>query len=106
MKLRCNSTSVRSVCKNVDRDHTRTIQAPYNQGNVELFGQNAGTQCVAMSLTSLIYNYRSSISSSLDLVNIMNIGNELYSGLPRLSRQIFLLLTELPEVLNAFNTAY
>ena len=42
----------------------------------------------------------------MDLVNIMNIGNELYSGLSRLSRQTFLLLTELPEVLNVFNTDY
>ena len=126
VKLRCNYTSVRSVYKNVDHrmnhtefklsndieknpgpiDHTRTIHAPYSQGNVEVFGENAGTQCVAMSLTSLIYNYRRSISSSMDLVNIMNMGNELYSGLSRLSRQTFLLLTELPEVLNVFNTDY
>ena len=42
----------------------------------------------------------------MDSVNIMNIGNELYSGLSRLSRQTFLLLTELPEVLNVFNTDY
>ena len=126
MKLRCNYTSVRSVYKNVNHrmnhtelklsndieknpgpiDHTKTIQAPYSQGNVELFGQNAGTQCVAMSLTSLIYNYRNNIISSVDLINIMNIGNELYSGLSRLSRQTFLLLTELPAVLNVFNTDY
>ena len=126
VKLRCNYTSVRSVYKNVNHkmnhtelklsndieknpgpiDHTKTIQAPYSQGNVELFGQNAGTQCVAMSLASLIYNYRNNIISSVDLINIMNIDNELYSGLSRLSRQTFLLLTELPEVLNVFNTDY
>ena len=126
VKVKCNYTSVRSVYKDVDHrmnhtefklcndieknpgpiDHTRTIQAPYSQSNVEVFGENAGTQCVAMSLTSLIYNYRRSISSSMDLVNIMNIDNELYSGLSRLSRQTFLLLTELPEVLNVFNTDY
>ena len=126
VKPRCNYTSVRSVYKNVNHrmnhtelklsndieknpgpiDHTKTIQAPYSQGNVELFGENAGTQCVAMSLTSLIYNYRNNIISSVDLINIMNIGNELYSGLSRLSRQTFLLLTELPDVLNVFNTDY
>ena len=126
VKVRCNYTSVRSVYMDADHrmnrtefklfndvernpgpiDHTRTIQAPYSQGNVELFGQNAGTHCVAMSLTSLIYNYRNNIISSVDLINIMNIGNELYSGLSRLSRQTFLLLTELPEVLNVFNTDY
>ena len=28
----------------------KTIQAPYSQDNVAIFGLNAGTQCVAMSL--------------------------------------------------------
>ena len=60
---------------------TKTIQAPYSQDNVAMSGLNAGTQCVAMSLASLIYNKKISIVSSMDLVNIMNIGNELYSGL-------------------------
>ena len=32
-------------------DPLRTIKAPYSQNNVLLFGSNAGTQCVAMSLT-------------------------------------------------------
>ena len=126
VKLRCTYTSVRSFYKNVDHrtnhtelklsndietnpgpiDHTKTILAPYSQGNVQLFGENAGTQCEAMSLTSLIYNHRYGISSSMDLVNIMNIGNELYSGLSRLSRQSYLLFTELPELINVFNTDY
>ena len=30
-------------------DPIQTIQAPYSQDNVVLFGLNAGTQCVAMS---------------------------------------------------------
>ena len=33
-------------------DPLKTIKAPYSQDNVLLFGSNAGTQCVAMSLTS------------------------------------------------------
>ena len=60
---------------------TKTIQAPYSQDNVAMFGLNAGTQCVAMSLASLIYNKKNGIVSSMDLVNIMNIGNELYCRL-------------------------
>ena len=87
-------------------DATKTIVAPYSQDNVALFSINAGSQCAAMALTSLIYNYRNGIKSSLDLVNIMNIGNELYSGLSRLSAQTYLLLTELPEMVNVFNTNY
>ena len=71
-----------------------------------MFGLNAGTQCVAMSLASLIYNKRISIVSSMDLVNIMNIGNELYSGLSSLSWQSHLLLTEVPEMIRVFNINY
>lgn len=87
-------------------DPTKTIQAPYSQDNVLLFGSNAGTQCVAMSLMSLVYNHKNGITSSVDLVNIMNIGNELYSGLSRLSRQSYLLLTEVPEMITVCNTNY
>jgi len=35
-------------------DPSKTITAPYSQGNVAIFGQNAGQQCVAISLCSLI----------------------------------------------------
>ncbi|CAH3109579.1 unnamed protein product [Porites lobata] len=35
-------------------DATKTIHAPYCQGNVTVFGENAGQQCVAMSLCALI----------------------------------------------------
>ena len=87
-------------------DPLRTIKAPYSQKNVLLFGSNAGTQCVAMSLTSLIHNHRNGITSSTDLVNIMNTGNELYTALSRLSRQSYLLLTEVPEMIIMFNSNY
>lgn len=59
-------------------DSSKTIAAPYSQGNELVFGQNAGQQCVAMSLCSLIYNTRQSISSAQDLINIMNFGNQLF----------------------------
>ena len=85
---------------------TKTIQAPYSQDNVAMFGLNAGTQCVAMSLASLIYNKKNGIVSSMDLVNIMNIGNELYSGLSSLSRQSYLLLTEVPEMIIVCDITY
>ena len=59
-----------------------------------------------MSLVSLIYNKRNGVVSSVDLVNIMNTGNELYSGLSCLSRQSYLLLTEVPEMIIVFNINY
>ena len=70
-------------------DPSKTITAPYSQGNVAIFGQNAGQQCVAMSLCSLIYNNKHGINSSNDLVSIMNIGNQLYSRLSQSARQSF-----------------
>ena len=57
----------------------KTIQAPFSQDNVAMFGLNAGTQCVCGGGGD-------GIVSSVDLVNIMNIENELYSGLSSLSR--------------------
>ena len=87
-------------------DPNKTITAPYSQGNELVFGQNAGQQCVAMSLCSLIYNKKQGINSANDLELIMNIGNQLYSGLSQLTRQSFLMLTELPPMLNVFETDY
>ena len=69
-------------------DPTKTIAAPYSQSNVEIFGTaNAGTQCVAMSLSALVFNFRNSITSSADLVQIMNIGNNMYSALSQSAKQ-------------------
>ena len=56
-------------------DPNKTVCAPYSHGNISLFGSNAGRQCVAMSQCGLLYNYRNPITSSADLLNIMNIGN-------------------------------
>ena len=69
-------------------------------------GQNAGQQCVATSLCSLIYNDTQGISSANDLIQIMNIGNQLYSSLSRLARQAYLMQSELPTALNVFDTDY
>ena len=38
---------------------------------------HAGSQCVAMSLTAIIYNHQNTIVSLRDLQNVMNSGNEL-----------------------------
>ncbi len=68
-------------------DPGKTIHAPYSQGNVDVFGENAGRQCVAISLCSLIYVHgNGSILDTSALVDIMNLGNELYSMLSRISR--------------------
>jgi len=43
-------------------DPMRTVSADYSQGNEALFGENAGKQCVAMSLTAIIYHQIEHIS--------------------------------------------
>ena len=78
-------------------DPTRTIYADYSQGDEALFGENAGEQCVAMSLTAIIYRHIEDINLwiSCTLNNILTIGNNLYTSL-RCSVQTndYLLLTD------------
>ena len=87
-------------------DPSKTISAPYSQGNELVLGQNSGQQCVAMSLCSLIYNNKQGINSANDLMSIMDIGNQLYSGLSQLATESFLMQSELPPMLNVFDTDY
>jgi hypothetical protein len=87
-------------------DPSKTICAPYSQGNQIIFGETPGQQCLGMCLCALIYNKRQNISSPQDLINIMNIGNELYSNLSCLAQQSFLLFTELPSQLTVFDTDF
>ena len=62
-------------------DSTRTVCADYNQGNKVLFVENAGKQCVAMSLAAIIYHHIEDIHlwSSSILNNILVTGNNLHS---------------------------
>ena len=57
---------------------TRTMCADYSQGNEALFRENAGKQCVAMSLTAIIYHHIEDIDlwTSSPLNNILTIGND------------------------------
>ena len=87
-------------------DPSNTIVAPYSQGNIEIFGHNAGRQCIAMSLTTLIFNHTNFICLSEDLIEIMNAGNNLYSTLSQSSEQAFLMLTDLPGMVRIFETQY
>ena len=83
-------------------DATKTIHAPYCQGNVAVFGENVRQQCVAMSLCALIYSKIRRITSVDDMIQIMTAGNQLYSNLSFLARQSMLMLTELPEMVTVF----
>ena len=59
-----------------------------------------------MSLCALIYHNIKGIGNPDDLKQIMLIGNQLYSSLSLLSRQSFLLLTDLPSMLTVLEEDY
>ena len=71
-------------------------------------GENAGKQCVAMSLSALIYNKIKGIHSCNDLVQIMEMGNQLYSTLSQCTGQVYryLMQTELPSMIAMFEKNY
>ena len=80
-------------------DPTLTVKAPYSQGDITVFGANAGKQYVAMSLSALIYNNIKGINTCNDLVQIMEMGNELYSTLSQCTGKVYLMKTELPAMI-------
>ena len=65
-----------------------------------------GEYCVAMSLSALIYNKMKGIQSCNDLVQIMEIGNQLYSKLSQSTGQVYLMRTELPSMIAMFEKNY
>ena len=83
-------------------DATKSINAPYCQGNVTVFSENAGQQCFAMSLCALIYSKITKITSVNDMTQIMIVGIQLYSSLSLLARQSMLMLTELQGMVTVF----
>ena len=71
----------------VNVDATKTIHAPYYHGNVAVFGENAVEQCAAMSLCALSYSKIRRSTSVDDMIQIVIVGNQLYSSLSLLERQ-------------------
>ena len=90
-------------------DPMRTVSADYSQGNETLFGENAGKQCVAMSLTAIIYHQIEHISewTSSTLNNILTIGNNLYISIRySVPANDYLLLTGVPCIVSLYNKVH
>ena len=89
-------------------DPTRTVSADYSQGD-EVFGENAGKQCVGMSLSAIIYHHleHNSLWRSSTLNRILTIGNTLYTSI-RCSVQTndYLLLTDVPSMVSIYNKVF
>ena len=89
-------------------DPTKTICADFSQGNTKKFRQNAGKQCLAMSLTAIMYNYITNANTwdSTVLNSILCAGNNLYSFISNSVNKSYLLLTDVPEMVSVFDGIY
>ena len=72
------------------------------QGNVTVFAENAGQQCVAMTLCTFIYSKITKVTSVHDMTQIIIVHSILYSSLSLLATQSMLMLTQLPEMITIF----
>ena len=89
-------------------DPSKTICADFSQSNTRKFGQNAGKQCVAMSLTAIIHNQITNVNAwdSSFLNVVLFAGNSLYTCINKSTNKTFLLLTDVPEMLSVSDKIY
>lgn len=75
-----------------------------------MFGDNAGTQCVANCLAGLAFNQNksSTVWTTQDINNILATGDELYTFLQRSSsmHNRYLLVEELPQYFECFSRSF
>ncbi|XP_062610660.1 uncharacterized protein LOC134272446 [Saccostrea cucullata] len=85
------------------------VQGSFHQGDF-MFGENAGTQCVANSLAALAYHKvkNSNQWQTSDMNKVLATGDELYTYLQRSSTIVsrYLLVNELPQFFECFNTTF
>ena len=89
-------------------DPCKTICADFSQSNARKFGQNAGKQCVAMSLTAIVQTQVKNMTTwdSSFLNKILCIGNNLYTCIHNSVNKDFLLLSDVPEMVSVDNKVY
>lgn len=86
-----------------------SVQGSFHQAH-PMFGDTAGTQCVANCLAGLAYNALKSakIWETYDLNKILVIGDELYTYLQQSSSitNRYLLVEELPQYFECYNKTF
>ena len=89
-------------------DPTYTVHADFNQGNELMFGMNAGKQCVVISLYAVVYKEIKSVNiwDRLMLNSILISGNSLYSIISQSINKSYLLLTDIPELVEIENHVF
>ena len=89
-------------------DPNLTVCADFSQGDSNRFGPSAGKQCVAMSITAIVYSQIENVNSwnSSSLNNILLQGNILYVCISNSINKPLLLLTDVPELISAEDIIY
>ena len=89
-------------------DPSKTISADFSPSNARKFRQNAGKQCVAMSLTAIVQTQIKDITTwdSSFLNKILCIGNNLYTYIHNSIGKDYLLLSDVPEMVSVDNKVY
>ena len=81
----------------------KVVKASTHQGNAAVFGQTAGSQCMFMSISAIVYSHVKSLCywGQNDLDAILRIGNDLYGSFGYIDN--FLDLRELPPQIQIQN---
>ena len=89
-------------------DPSKTMSADFSKGNARIFGQNAGKQCVAMFLTSIVHSHLTNVNAwDFSFLNFMlRAGNSLYTCISSSINKDFLLLTDVPEMASVSDKIY
>ena len=89
-------------------DPSKTISADFSKGNARMFGQNAGKQCVAMSLTAIVHSHITNVNAwDFSFLNFMlHAGNSLYTCISSSINKDFLLFTDVPEMASVSDKIY
>jgi hypothetical protein len=89
-------------------DRSFTVRADFNEGNISMFGINAGKQCVAMSIYAIVHNEIKSVNIwDTPLMNMLLVNaNNLYAIISQHIQKDFLLLTDVPEILSINNDTF
>ena len=89
--------------------YSRSVQGSFHQAHA-MFGDNAGTQCVANCLGAVAYHKlkNTQLWDTSDMNIVLTTGNELYTYLQRSStiNNRYLLVSELPQFVECFDKMF
>lgn len=86
----------------------KVVSGSHHQGNISLYGPNAGSQCVANVQSFILHVTNSDVKmlKKRDIDQILSLGNQIYDSAKRHARQTELIPTELPCIVGSESGRY